>query len=96
MRVKLQDINNDHVIVKRGRKLKPRDAAANANENALRGMKLQFASDNQSCPCSTARENRQKRFLAMANRGVGSRAGSYVLNLIMPWKKEKVSSEHAG
>lgn len=85
MKVKLQYVGSDTVEVKRGRALKPRDMGAIDN---LNGLKLRLTENNQTCPCAVARDGLQKRFLAMANR---TSRGDYVLNLILPWKKEKVS-----
>ncbi|KRZ11728.1 Secreted frizzled-related protein 5, partial [Trichinella zimbabwensis] len=85
LKVKLKSVSSNHIVVQKARSIKPREAEANLRQNDVE-LKLQLTENNENCPCSSAKAHRNKRYLAMAYHG---RNGVLVLNLLLPWRKEK-------
>ncbi|VDP15675.1 unnamed protein product [Soboliphyme baturini] len=85
LKLKLKAVHDNHVVVKRARAIKPRGSGSDVN-NDMADVKLQFDENNENCPCNMAKAQRKKRYLAMASQ---DSQGNYVLNLILPWRKEK-------
>ncbi|KRX90351.1 Secreted frizzled-related protein 5, partial [Trichinella pseudospiralis] len=84
--VKLKSVSSNYIVVQKARSIKPRETETNLRQSDVE-LKLQLTENNENCPCSSAKAHRNKRYLAMAYHG---RNGVLVLNLLLPWRKEKV------
>ncbi|CDW54014.1 secreted frizzled protein [Trichuris trichiura] len=99
LKIKVKAINSKNIVVQKARTIKPREVsvrgspqqqqqqqAGAARSNAGEELKLMLNEKNENCPCPVAKVHRNKRYLAMAYR---NRQGTLVLNLLLPWRKEK-------
>ncbi|KHJ41783.1 fz domain protein [Trichuris suis] len=99
LKIKVKAINSKNIVVQKARTIKPREvsvrgssqqqqqqAGARSNAGAGEELKLMLNEKNENCPCPVAKVHRNKRYLAMAYR---NRQGTLVLNLLLPWRKEK-------
>uniref|UniRef100_A0A5S6QXL6 Secreted frizzled-related protein 5 n=1 Tax=Trichuris muris TaxID=70415 RepID=A0A5S6QXL6_TRIMR len=88
LKIKVKAINSKSIVVQKARTIKPRDGSnrGSSQQGPSEELKLMLNEKNENCPCPVAKVHRNKRYLAMAYR---SRQGALVLNLLLPWRKEK-------
>uniref|UniRef100_A0A915IIG0 NTR domain-containing protein n=1 Tax=Romanomermis culicivorax TaxID=13658 RepID=A0A915IIG0_ROMCU len=96
-KVKVHALGRNALQVKRGKAFKVK-SPQNVQNFPLNGLKLKLTdggdeNNNETpCPCNVLSQDRslEKRYLVMANR---TSSGDYVLNLVLPWKKDKMRAK---